>query len=515
MRAVVDDPEWDNQLTDYEVLVDRLREERLDRDTGMTIGQMQEVANAVTQYYRDAGFILAQAFIPAQEVADGEVTIEVLEGTLGSVLAEGNKNFSDEVLAAPFQDLIDAPVTASSIESSILLLTDLAGLGVFGVFQPGQEVGTSDLILKVQQERTWEASARYDNHGTRFTGERRVFTELTLNNMARRGDRLSWTMLQQYEPKNSFFGSLKYERPIFMPGLSLTALYSRNSFDVGAELRALNVGGVSKTGTAFLKYAVLRSRQKNLYVQAGASRKQAETKVDRAVVARDDLSVFESSVIFDLIDPATRSINIGSLGVSVGLGDLLGGMGDHDTVATRQIPPTRTTGSGKFADNAFKKVVASFSRIQTLYDNLSAILRMEGQWSPSILTSTEQYHIGGPSNLRAYPPSEFLMDTAFFGSVEFEADIPGLADTPSPFKNLNWGDLLHVSFFTDYAYGNLHSPGVADEASVSVGGVGLGMNFSIPGQFSSRVQVAYPTNQDADPSDGDTSHWWFDFSYSF
>ena len=351
MRAVVDDPEWDNQLADYEVLVDRLREERLDRDTGMTIGQMQEVANAVTQYYRDAGFILAQAFIPAQEVADGEVTIEVLEGTLGSVLAEGNKNFSDEVLAAPFQDLIDAPVTASSIESSILLLTDLAGLGVFGVFQPGQEVGTSDLILKVQQERTWEASARYDNHGTRFTGERRVFTELTLNNMARRGDRLSWTMLQQYEPKNSFFGSLKYERPIFMPGLSLTALYSRNSFDVGAELRALNVGGVSKTGTAFLKYAVLRSRQKNLYVQAGASRKQAETKVDRAVVARDDLSVFESSVIFDLIDPATRSINIGSLGVSVGLGDLLGGMGDHDTVATRQIPPTRTTGSGKFADN--------------------------------------------------------------------------------------------------------------------------------------------------------------------
>ena len=70
MRAVVDDPEWDNQLADYEVLVDRLREERLDRDTGMTIGQMQEVANAVTQYYRNAGFILAQAFIPAQEVAE-------------------------------------------------------------------------------------------------------------------------------------------------------------------------------------------------------------------------------------------------------------------------------------------------------------------------------------------------------------------------------------------------------------------------------------------------------------
>ena len=121
--------------------------------------------------------------------------------------------------------------------------------------------------------------------------------------------------------------------------------------------------------------------KKTCTCKQGRAGKRAETKVDRAVVARDDLSAFEGSVIFDLIDPATRSINIGSLGVSVGLGDLLGGMGDQDTVATRQTPPTRTTGSGKFADNAFKKVVASFSRIQTLYDNLSAILRLEGQWS--------------------------------------------------------------------------------------------------------------------------------------
>ena len=378
MRAVIEDPEWDNKLADYELLVDRLRDEQLNRDVGMTIGQMQELANAVTQYYRNAGFILAQAFISAQEVEDGVVTIEVLEGTLGNVLAEGNKSFSDEVLAAPFQDLIDSPVTASAIESSILLLTDHAGLGVFGVFQTGQQVGTSDLILKVQKEKPWEATVRYDNHGTRFTGKNRVFTEFALNNPTRSGDRVSWTMLQQYKPKKSFFGSLKYERPILLPGMTITTLYSRNFFDVGSELQALNVSGVPKTGSAYLRYAVSRSRQRNLYAQAGISRKQALTKVDRAVVARDDLSMIEGSLTFDLIDPDTRSINIGSVGVSFGLEDWLGGMGNQETVATRQLSPTRTTGSGKFADNTFKKFVASFSRIQTIYDGLSAILRMEG-----------------------------------------------------------------------------------------------------------------------------------------
>ena len=510
MNTVVADPDWGNRLADYESLVDRLRQERLDREVGMTLGEMQELANAITQYYRNAGFILAQAFIPAQEVAEGVVTIEVLEGTLGSVLVEGNENFSDDVLAAPFQELIDAPVAASSVESSILLLTDLAGLGVFGVFQPGTQVGTSDLLLRVQQEDRWDATARYDNHGTRFTGRNRLFAEFTYNNPTWVGDRLSGSILQQYNPKNSFFGSLEYERPILIPGLTVTGSYSRNFFDVGAEFGDVNISGVSKVGTVFARYAVLRSRQKNFYVQAGMSRKQSLTKVDEIEVAKDDLSMFEGSVSFDLIDPDTRSVNIGSFGTSVGMDELFGGMGDAEEVAQRPLPPTRTTGTGKFADNTFLKFNADFSRIQSLYGHLSVILRTEGQWSPHLLTSLEQYHIGGPTNVRAYPPSEFLMDSAFFGSVEFEAGIPPLDDVASPFKNLNWSEVLHVSFFTDYAYGRLHSPGVGDETSISVGGFGLGMSLAVPGEFIGRLQWAYPTSDTRIPSDRNMSHWWFD-----
>ena len=43
----------------------------------------------------------------------------------------------------------------------------------------------------------------------------------------------------------------------------------------------------------------------------------------------------------------------------------------------------------------------------------------------------------------------------------------------------------------------------------------LGMNLTVPGEFTGRLQYAYPTNADAAPTDGDKSHWWFDFTYSF
>jgi hypothetical protein len=52
ISAVVDDPDWDNRLTDYEMLVDRLRDGRLNRETGRTIAQMQTIANSSTQHYQ-------------------------------------------------------------------------------------------------------------------------------------------------------------------------------------------------------------------------------------------------------------------------------------------------------------------------------------------------------------------------------------------------------------------------------------------------------------------------------
>ena len=70
MQNVVTNRDQDMLFEDYQALIDKLRFERLKRDAGMTIGQLQEVASAVTEYYRSAGLILAQAFVPAQEVRD-------------------------------------------------------------------------------------------------------------------------------------------------------------------------------------------------------------------------------------------------------------------------------------------------------------------------------------------------------------------------------------------------------------------------------------------------------------
>jgi hemolysin activation/secretion protein len=515
MKEAVSNPDQDYLGPEYEALVDRLRELKEERDAGMTVGQMQQVANAVTEYYRSAGYVLAQAFIPAQEVDDGLVRIAVLEGTLGNVLVEGNKSYSSDLLASPFEELIDAPVTADGIESAILTASDYPGLSVFGVFRPGTEVGTTDMVLRVQDERRWALSMRADNHGTRFTGKNRAVVDGALNNPFGVGDRLSGTYVKQLNPANASFGQVRYERPFWTPGLMVGASFSRNPFLVGAEVRDQRISGASTSAEVYADRALIRSRELNLFGRVGVRRTQETTAIAKTPIGLDEISYLFGDLRFDSIDSENRAINAATLGASFGLGDQFGA--NSRAIATNQaVRPRRTGGSTKVAANDFWVVKASASRFQKITDTISMLARVEGQYSNSLLTSTSQYGIGGPSNVRAYNSSEFLADRALFASMEWTFDAPFFSEAEFS-DGLTWGQVLKVSFFADYAWGALNDPATTDIARVNVTGVGTGVSFNLPGTVVGRLQYAQHIGGrvPGEPNDREAKNWWLDLTYQF
>ena len=117
--------------------------------------------------------------------------------------------------------------------------------------------------------------------------------------MTRAGDRLTASILPQRTPENSPFYSVEYERPILTPGLSVSANYSCNLFDVGDALRDLELSGISQVASVKTRYALVRSPLKNLYAEAGISRIQSIPKRAKVPLAKDDLSTAEVEVSFD------------------------------------------------------------------------------------------------------------------------------------------------------------------------------------------------------------------------
>lgn len=87
-------------LKEHAKLLKQIRQTKRYREE-MSIGQLQEVANKLTDFYRESGLVIAQVFLPEQTIEDGVVTLHVLEGDLGGTVVEGNKDYSASLLKSP------------------------------------------------------------------------------------------------------------------------------------------------------------------------------------------------------------------------------------------------------------------------------------------------------------------------------------------------------------------------------------------------------------------------------
>lgn len=514
-------------------LIDAMRTER---DGRFTIGQLQDVADRITEVYRGKGYIVSRAVVPAQEVNDGQVEIRLFEGVLGSVQVEDNEDYADALVLHAFEDLIGNPVYSPSLETAVLRTNDLPGLSVFGVFQPGEAVGETELVLKAT-ERSWEGSVGLDNFGTEFTGEYELRFDFSFNNPTGAGDAIDLILQQAYNPKLADYVYLGYRRPFFpswKPGHEVGIGFSRNAFQVGGELSALNIDGVTEIVTGYYRSSLIRSRRRNLAAQFELARKSAKVEASGQAFSEDRLSVFSARLEFDAIDLFLGGgINQGSATYTHGFGNFLA------STQAKDLPGlSRQDQNGDAIGTGFDKFSFDYSRYQSLRPNHSLILSLSGQYSDDLLVSLEQMAIGGPYSVRAYSQAEYLVDSGLVASLEYVLNAPFIADKPV-FQNRTWGQVLQVSAYLDHGSGWINRLPAGQEQSIEITGVGVGVQmfvpadvvaglfnmagakllnrewaFSFPGDMSLRLDLATPVGK-RDASNGENPQTYFNVVYNY
>jgi len=504
--------------------MDMILQQQIDaRPDGFTVGQLQLVADQITLYYRSRGLILAQAVVPVQTVDAGVVELQVFVGTLGRVIVEGNRMYKESVLHSPFEHLIGEPVTQASIEAALLQLTDFPGLTVFGIFQPGLLVGTADIMLTVQAEDRFHFSYRVDNHGLPETGEYRFRPTFIWNNVTGAADRLNLSVQQTYSPKNNTFYSADYDRYLGW-GIRAGIGWYENTFDVGGDLAAQEIQGATSQYSGYLDKNWIRGRQMNLSTRMSLAHKDSATSTRGRQTNNDRLTVLSLSSVFDNVDTRLRGINFATLEISQGFNDFLGAMGSSASAEELEIGdrPSRRGGpeNDRFAEGRFTKLFLTASRLQTLNSDygLSLLVRGEYQWSSDLLVPLEQYSVGGPDNVRAFPPAQQLLDRAAFYSIEIIKNMPFIGDRPA-FRNRSWGEVVQLSAFYDFAVGRLNTPLTSNRQEglgghVNFRGAGVQARFTLPGFIESRLIYARALG-DTKPDNESSNQFWVDFTYRF
>ncbi len=121
----------------------------------ITIGQLVETANAVSQMYKDRGYALSFAFVPAQDFANGVVRVTVVEGYVKDIKIKGDcGNLEKEVRAIARHIAADRPLRTDTFQRYVQILGMIPGTKIDATVAPPQNTDdATTLELNVTRKR--------------------------------------------------------------------------------------------------------------------------------------------------------------------------------------------------------------------------------------------------------------------------------------------------------------------------------------------------------------------------
>ena len=425
--------------------------------TELTLADLRAMAARIAERLRSDGYFLAQAYLPAQDVNDGVVTIAVLEGRYGQVVLRNETRLSDALINAELAGLDrGTAITMAPLESRLLLLSDIPGVTVSSTLVPGASVGASDLVVDVKPGQGITGSIDADNAGNRYTGIYRAGATLNLNNPTGQGDVASLRALTSGSGLNYARASYQTRLGRVTAGLA----YSRLHYALGREFKGLRASGDAGIASIYASTPLVRSRSSNLYAQVAFDAKTFSDRVDSASTVSDKKAqVLMASLRGDHADTIGRG---GSTSFSA-----TGSVGNIDigSAAMRAQDAATARSNGRF-----EKVAFNVARLQTVSDSVSVYAALTGQIASKNLDVSEKMELGGVDGVRAYPEGEAYGDRGYLLAVEARWRLPA-------FSSEQPGQLQLVGFVDAGRVTLNQTPWAPGTNRRTLTGAGVGLNW--------------------------------------
>jgi hemolysin activation/secretion protein len=461
----------------------------------LTVREMQKVADLITDAYRQKGFITSRAYLPPQKIEQGTLEIRVVEGITGNIDIKGNRYFKTRLYTEKILLKKGESFDYEKLRKGLSKINQLPDRNVKAVLAPGKEPATTDVMLEAKDRLPIHIGLDWDNYGSRYVDRQRARTTLTHNNLLGFDDVLNF-QYQLARGENYRLLALRYLFPL-NEGLKLGFFAASSKIDLGD----INARGKSRLYSLYATQSLIDRENVALTFNAGFDYKDTFNFQSGNETSRDRMRVVKGSLDLDLTDALGRTL-IGNE-VSYGIPDIMGGLEKVDDRSSRP------GAGGKFVkDNLY------LLRLQKLPFNATLLWKNQAQFSPYILTATEQFQIGGIVNVRGYPLAEAVGDRG--SSMTWELSMPPYLfpkDIKVPFSKAKFYDAVRIVTFYDWGNVRLKRPTGTEEKNKTLRGAGCGLRFNLPEDFSFRVEVAWPL--DNTPSDGNHARTWAEVSKTF
>lgn len=441
----------------------------------ISLKDLYDVANQVTQQYRDDGYILSVALVPEQTISDGAARLQVIEGYVETVEFEGATPRQEKRLQGFGKKIMaQRPLNIKRLERALLLVNDLAGTQVRSVLSRGSSQGAAVLTAKVDYDPL-DAFVDLSNRGTDEVGPLRIQAGLFLNTAT--GEQITLRgATSPFDPEELGFGRVEFDLPVGHDGWEVEIGTGFTAVQPEGDLEAFDIFGRTFTADVGVSYPLVRSRRTNVRLNSKLdfldSRSTTRFTGVSEPISRDQLVVWRAGVSVD------RRDRNGQTQVSAELSQGLGGT----TPSNATEPLSRAQGSA-----VFTKAAINLSRTQRLPGKLNLALSGTAQATADDLLVSEQFGLGGSQFGSAFDPDEVLGDSGYGLRAELQR--------PFFYQASDTNMVTQPYVFVDYGQVFRETPTAVENGSDALSSAGLGVRQTIGDSLSASLELAFPVKR--------------------
>ncbi|MCV6624469.1 MAG: hypothetical protein OIF38_00110 [Cellvibrionaceae bacterium] len=453
---------------------------------------LQQLASQITLLLKQQGWLLARAYLPAQDISEGAVTIDIIRGQLDSI---GPALVVEPVAGKPLRTdperikkIVsnalgeDQAVRKQGLERGLLLLNDLPGIAARARFQAGAAPRSTRIHVLTEEGGLLSGQLQGNNLGNRFTGQEQLQAQLDINSPSGRGDLLHARLTASEGVKLAQFG---YALPLGHEGWQVDLAYTGLNYEVvaGQAAASADFEGESHSLEAGLRYPIMRSLGHSSWLELAARVDQFEDQLNALVISDKEIQSASLGLRGDFSDHWQGS--------AVNQWRLHWHHGDLDLSA---LPGQQASDAKSYRRaGSFNKLEYGFSRYQRFSPQWGLYLNLSGQWAGKNLDSSQKLFAGGLNGVRAYPGAEAAADSGQLLRGELHYSFSDLLKA--------YGDLRFKVFY-DHAWVKLSQSQPrsipilnAERANrYQLSGAGFGLSLSQRRSYSVNFSVALPVD---------------------
>ncbi len=489
------------------------------QERSISAEELQMVKNIITRKYIEAGYINSGAIIPDQQVKNGEITLEIIEGKLVEVDIINLKNDGEQgrlhtsYIAGRINGKDNEVLNINRLQERLQLLhQNPLFRRINAELGPGLRLGDGILKLDVVEATPWEVGARFSNHRSPSIGSYRGELFGTHRNLLGFGDSI-YLRLGLTEGLKDY--SFNYSLPLssrYGTTVNLSAEHS-DAEVVSEPFNQLNIESEAETYALGIIQPLLKTPNKEFNLGLKLERRSSTTYMFKGTPLEQKFSF-------------SPGVQDGESRISV----LRFSQDFLQRSRTRVIAARSSFNFGVDAWNAtinddgspdgkFFTWLGQFQWVERIaifnIQDTQLLVRADMQWAKEDLLPLEKFSVGGASTVRGYRENQMTRDSGLITSIEWRIPIKKF-----PIRGIskdNDDGVVQIAPFFDY--GRAWNADAETPKPDNISSVGLGLRWMLNQHVNAILYWGHALRNIDDQQNNDLQddgiHFEINFSYPF